>query len=135
MKLFRIALALAALSTAAHAEAPAPPKATTVAKGDADKFLAFFDKLADTVVADKADCSKMATDLNAQIDANKDLLAKAKQAQDSGAQLPDDAKKRMMATAQRMMGAMMEKCSKDKGVEAAFQRLPHGNHGAPPPAK
>ncbi len=127
MKQFmRVCCFLVLAASSAHADKVAPPPADD----HVAKFLAFFDKLADTVVADKADCSKMATDVNKQIDDNKALLDDAKAAQASGKQLPPDARNHMMATGKRMASAMMEKCN-DAGVKAAFDRLP--KHG--PPAK
>ncbi len=98
---------------------------------DISKFLAFFDKVADTVVADKDDCAKMAKDVNKLIDDNQAVLEAAKKAQASGKQLPPDVRSHMMETGKRMSAAMMEKCSNDAGVKAAFDRLP--KHG--PPAK
>lgn len=127
-KLLGVGCFLFLAATAAHADKAAPPPA---ADDHVTKFLAFFDKLADTVVADKADCAKMATDVNKQIDDNKAILEDAKAAQASGKQLPPEAREHMMATARRMGDAMMEKCQSDKAVQAAFGRLP--KHG--PPAK
>ena len=101
------------------------------ADDNVSKFLAFFDKVADAAVADKSDCSKMATDINKLIDDNKDVIDAAKQAQASGKMLPTDARNHMMATGKRMAAAVAEKCKDDKGVTAAMARLP--KHG--PPAK
>ncbi len=125
MKLFRtvfIALAL----TAGIAAADAPKKdAPTASSEDVKKFLAFFDKLVDTVVADKDNCPKMAKDVNSLIDANKAVLEMAKKAKAEGKQLPDDAKQHMMDSAKRMMPAM-QKCGNDKDVQAAFERMDNG---------
>lgn len=121
----------AALADKAPAPAPkAPPAKTADAPADADvqKFLTFFDKIVDAVVADKDDCTKMATDVNKLIDDNKDLLEKAKEHQAKGEKLPDEAKNHMMESSKKLFGAM-QKCGNDKGVQAAFQRLPK----APPP--
>jgi len=52
------------------------------------------------------------------------LLDKAKAMQGSGKQMPAEAKQHVMETSKRMTGAMMEKCSNDAGVKAAFERLP-----------
>ncbi len=95
-------------------------------KDDIAKFLAFFNKVADAVIADKADCTKMATDMNAIIDANQASIDAAKKAQASGQKLPQDTVNQMMATAKRMAPALAEKCSKDKGVTDALARFPHG---------
>lgn len=104
--------------------APAPSGAE-VNQADVDKFLAFFDKIVDAVVADKDNCPKMATDINGLIDANKDLLAMANEAQKSGKKLPKSAEQHMMASAQKM-GPAMQKCQSDKAVQAAFMRMAGG---------
>lgn len=100
---------------------------TTITSADAQKWLAFFDKIVDTAVADQDSCPKMAKDINALIDANKDLLDKAAKAQSEGKKLPADAQKHMEDGAKKMMPAF-QKCGKDKDVGAAFKRLPHGQH-------
>lgn len=106
---------------------PAPakdaPKGDTASDADVQPFIVWFDKFVDITVADKDDCGKMATDLNAHIDGNKELLAKAKAASDAGKQLPEAAKNHMMESAKKMMGSM-QKCGNDKGVMAAIQKLP-----------
>ena len=97
-------------------------------KADFDKFLAFIDKVVDTAVADQDNCPKMGTDVNAIIDANKDLLAMANKARASGGKMPADVVQHMMDSAKRMAPAA-QKCGKDSTVKAALARLPHG----PPP--
>lgn len=119
MKLLACAVALLVSSSAF---------ADTVSKADGDKFVAFFDKLADTVVADKADCAKMAGDVNASIDANKAVLDAAKQAMKSGKKMPDDMRQHVMAAGKRIAQAEAEKCSGDKAVQAAIGRLPGPKH-------
>jgi hypothetical protein len=104
-----------------------PPAAAEASPADVDKFLAFWDKLVDTIVADKDSCPKMATDINALIDGNKDLLAKAGEAAKAGKKLPKTAEDHMMAGVKKMMPAM-QKCQSDKAVQAAFQRLDVGAH-------
>ena len=97
-------------------------------KADGDKFIAFFDKLADTVTADKADCAKMATDINASVDANKALLDAVKEHMKSGQKMPDDMRQHVMATGKRIGEAVAAKCSNDKPVQAAIGRLPGPKH-------
>ena len=71
----------------------------------------------------------MATDMNAQIDANKAVLDGAANAMKSGKKMPDEALKHVMATSKRMTDAMVEKnCGSDKAVQAAIQRLPSKQH-------
>ena len=99
-----------------------------MSKADGDKFLAFFDKLANTVVADKDDCPKMGNDMTSLIDANKEILAKVDEARKSGKPMPPEIRDHVMATSRKMAPAI-EKCKTDKNVAAAMQKLPHG----PPP--
>jgi hypothetical protein len=94
----------------------------TVSDADAKRWLAFWDKLVDTVIADKDNCPKMGTDLNALIDANKDLVATAQKAQAGGKQLPPDALQHMKDAAPKMATAAMN-CAKDPNVKGALQRL------------
>ncbi len=132
-RIISLALFLAAITTgAAFADdkKPAPAgsgaasgaAATEADKADVQKWLAFFDKIVDTVVADKDSCPKMAKDVNSLVDANKDLLDKANAAVAAGKKLPEDAQKHMMDSAKKMMPAM-QKCGNDKDVQAAFMRM------------
>ena len=100
---------------------------------DMKKFMAFFDKIVDTVVKDQDSCPKMATDINALIDANKDVLEMAKKYANSKKEMPPEMKKHMQDQIGRMMPGI-QKCGRDKGVQAAFQRLDVGPHHAPPAA-
>jgi hypothetical protein len=122
VKLFLALVLAVATSTTVRAD---PPKdgGSEVAKADADKFLAFFDKLADMVVADKADCTKMAGDVNKHIDANADLIKKGQEAKAKGQKLPKAAMDHMMETTKKMAGALQEKCMNDKGVQTAMERM------------
>lgn len=114
-RLFSIAFALVAVTSSLATAEPS--------KEDLEKWLAFFDKVVDTVVADKADCAKMTTDLNAMMDDNKVLIEKAKEARNSGKQMPKDVQDRVMANVRRMGEALKEKCLNDKGVQAALDRM------------
>src|SRR5258708_26611591 len=76
MKLYRTVITcLALVSATGYAEKPTAD--------EIQKYLAFFEKFAATIVADKDDCGKMATDANALLDANQALLktAQAQQGQ------------------------------------------------------
>src|SRR3954470_17715279 len=79
------------------------PAAATVTKAQADEWLVFFDKLVAIVVANQSDCDKMAKELDAHTEANKDLLAKAQKAQTEGKRLPKAAEEHMAASVQKMM--------------------------------
>ena len=129
MKLFQtisLSLALAATSTVAladDAKKPATPAADAPAKADVDKFLAFFDKLVDAIVADADDCPKMAKDINGLVDGNADIMKRAAEAKAKNQQLPKDAQDHMAASVKKMMPALQKKCMQDKDVSAAFQRM------------
>ena len=73
---------------AADKKAPPPAAAPEVSQADAEKFLVFFNKLVDTVVANKDDCTKLAAGINGVIDGNKDMIAKANEAKAAGKKLP-----------------------------------------------
>ena len=132
MKLIRtlsLSLALAASISPAFADdakkpAPATPPAAAKepAKADVDKFLAFFDKLVDVIVANKDSCPAMAAGVNKHIDANADLMKMAAEAKAAGKELPKEAKDHMMASTKKMMGAM-QKCGNDPDVQKAFMRM------------
>ncbi len=109
--------------TLAFAASPARAgDAKDVEPASVKKFLAFFDKLADTIVADKDSCPRMAKDVNSLVDANQDLLKIAAQADKDGKKMPDEAQKHMKDTLNKMLPAMM-KCKDDKEVMSAFKRL------------
>jgi hypothetical protein len=131
-------VALLGLSAPVLAEAPAPTPAPAPAKpapeissADADKFLAFFNKFVDVIVANKEDCVKMAKGLNGVIDSNKAIIAKANEAKASGKKLPKAMEEKMMARVKEMMPAM-QKCGADKDVQAALQRLDDKKAAAAP---
>lgn len=90
---------------------------------DTTKWLAFFDKLVATVVnASSAPCDKMATDVNAVIDANQDAIALARSAHAAGRKLPQPAQEHMMVGVKKMVPAM-QRCGSDDKVRAAFAKL------------
>jgi hypothetical protein len=126
-------LALAFVTATATAVRADPPKDTPkdapkdtageVSKENVDKFLAFFDKLVDLVVADKSDCTKMAGDIGKHIDGNAELIKRGQEAQAKGQKLPKQAQDHMMGSMKKMAGALQEKCMQDKGVQTAMERL------------
>ena len=119
-----LALAVALPIGIASADAPKPTETKSEAsKADVDKWTAFFDKTVDIVVADKADCNKMAGDLTKHIDANQEILKKAQEAKAKGQTLPKDAQDHMAAGAQKLFTALKEKCLNDKGVQAAIEKF------------
>jgi hypothetical protein len=93
-----------------------------VTAADAEKFLGFFNKFVDAVVASKDNCPKMATSLNAVVDANLDTVKRANDAKAANQKLPKAIEEKMMARVKEMMPAM-QKCGSDKEVQKAIARL------------
>ena len=93
-----------------------------MAPADVTKWLTFFDKLVSTVVNTQTTCGKMATDVNAVMDSNKDAIALAKKAKQQGKKLPDDAKAKMLDGVKKMMPGM-QNCGSNANVRAAFAKL------------
>lgn len=89
---------------------------------DMKKFMAFFDKIVDTVVADQDNCPKMGADVNTLIDKNQDVLEMAKKYAKSNKKMPPEMQKHMQEQVGRMMPGI-QKCGQDKSVQAAFARL------------
>lgn len=93
----------------------------------AERFMAFFDKLVEIVVANKDDCAKMASAVNAHVDANQALLKEIADAKASNKEPPAAMKDHVMQKTKDELGpAMMAKCSQDKAVMAAFNRIRPG---------
>lgn len=114
--------------SAAFAEPPAkaPDKTAkeAISEADAEKFVAFFDKLVAIAVANKEDCAKMAAGFNAHIEANQALLKEAHAAKSAGRQLPASAKEKIeKKTKEEFVPAISKKCSTDKTVQAALMRM------------
>ena len=103
----------------AHADAP---PATQMAPNDVTKWLAFFDKLVNTVVDTQRTCDKMAVDVNQVMETNKDAIALAKQAKATGKKLPPEAKAKMVDGVKKMMPGM-QNCGQNDKVRAAFAKL------------
>jgi hypothetical protein len=126
MKLVRsvsIAIALAASTASAQPDKQAPAEVTP---SEARAWIQLFDKIVDTVVVNKDDCTKMATDLNVVVDANLEAIKIARDAKAKGKKLPTSAQQHMLDGMRRMVGAL-QKCGRDEKVAAAFQRIDLGN--------
>jgi hypothetical protein len=86
------------------------------------KWLGFFDKLVDTVVADQDSCEQMAIDVRAVIETNRDSLSLARTARQNHEKLPDSAQLHMLDGVHRMeLG--IESCGTNDHVKDAFARL------------
>jgi hypothetical protein len=107
---------------AAPPAAPELPGRDLASKADVDRWLSFFDSFTATAVADTADCTKMAADLNALVTKNQALLAWANAAKAKRLKMPPEAMEHEKREAQRMLPAMAA-CSKEPGVKAALDRL------------
>ena len=121
-----IALAATAPAFAQGDKQQEPKQAPAeVTPNEARSWMLLFDKVVDTVVTDKDDCAKMATDLNAVVDANLETIAMARDAKAKGKKLPQAAQQHMVEGARRMLGAL-DRCGRDEKVGAAFRRIDLG---------
>ena len=122
---------------AAKAEPKADDKAgkrEMLSQATADKFVVFFDKLVAVVVANKEDCTKMATAVNGHVDANQPLLKEIADAKDQHKEPPQAMKDHVLQKTRDELQPAMSKCGQDKAVMAAFTRLRPGAKPAPAPA-
>lgn len=126
MKLVRLttslALALACATASAQPDKQAPAEVTP---NEARTWIALFEKVVDTVVEHRTECSKMASGIHAVVDANRDAIAMARDAKAKGKRLPVAAQQQMAEGAKRMMAAL-DKCGRDQSVGIAFRRLDLG---------
>lgn len=122
-----IVLALATAPAFAQDTKQQEPKQAPaeVTPNEAREWIGLFDKVVGTVVVNKDDCTKMAGDLNAVVDANQPTIAMAREAKAKGKKLPQSAQQHMIDGARRMMGAL-DKCGRDEKVGAAFRRIDLG---------
>ena len=116
----KIILAVMLASGVAAAQDTAP--AQTMTASEVNKWITFFDKLVDTVVKDQTTCDKMAVDVNAVVDANKDAIAVAKTAKAQGRKLPPDAQQKMVDGVKKMIPGM-QNCGQNEKVRGAFAKL------------
>ena len=117
----KIILAAMLVSGVSMAQGDAPP-AQTMTASEVTKWITFFDKLVDTVVKDQTTCDKMAVDVNAVVDANKDAIAIAKAAKQQGRKLPPDAQQKMVDGVKKMIPGM-QNCGQNEKVRGAFAKL------------
>ena len=110
------------------APAPAPAeKKELVPDAEAQRFVAFFDKLVSIVVATQEDCVKMATGINGHIDANQALIKEMNDPKNKTRELAPAIKEKIQKKVRdELTPAITKKCSTDKGVEAAFNRMGAG---------
>jgi aromatic ring-opening dioxygenase catalytic subunit (LigB family) len=113
-------IALVLAGSVAHAAG-----ANEVTAEQAQKWVALFDKLVDSVVTDRNDCEHMAAHITGLAVANQDTIAMAREARAQGKHLPAAAQQHMLDSLQRMVGAL-DKCGHDDKVAEAFHRLDLG---------
>jgi hypothetical protein len=102
----------------------AAAKKETLSEAEAQKFVAFFDKLVAIVVATKDDCTKMAAGVNGHVDANQPLIKEMSDAKNQNKDLPPSVKDKIAKKSKdELAPAMMAKCSNDKSVQDAFMRM------------
>src|SRR5437763_17155369 len=101
------------------------PKADELAATDVAKWVGFFDKLVDTVVADANVCDKMAGDVGVLIDRNADALTLARSARAQHKKLPLAAQQHMLDGVKKMMPGM-QNCGDNQKVQVAFAKLDTG---------
>lgn len=123
MKLAQTLLMTAALVGGGFSFAAADDKKPDAKEVPADytaKYLAFFDKVIDTVIADKDDCNKMGDELTAQFAANDALLQQANQFKKDGKKFGKDAQDHMLAGIKKS-GPAINKCMANDKVKTAFK--------------
>lgn len=126
MKLVRRVLLVLALSSAPSFAQPDKQAPAEVTPSEAKAWITLFDKIVDAVVTNKDDCTEMAGDINALVDANQKTIAIARDAKAKGKKLPQSAQQHMLDGMRRMVAAL-DKCGRDDKVGAAFKRIDLGN--------
>jgi len=117
MRFFPALLLVVSLAdiVAANPQAEMPP-------ADVSRWIAFFDKLVDTVIGSNESCDKLAVAVNAVIDSNHGVITLARNARASGKKLPEAAQQHMLDGARRMVPTL-KKCGEHEQVRAAFGKL------------
>lgn len=122
-----------ALAAPALAEPPVKPPAEkppaekppreTVSDADAQRYLAFFEKLVAVVVANQNDCAKMAAAIDAHVEANQALVKEVALAKQRNKQMPPAVKAKIQQKVKDELQPALQKCVQDKAVKAALERL------------
>jgi len=117
MRFFSALLLVVSLADVVRATPPAEMPAA-----DVTRWIAFFDKLVDTVVGNSEHCDKLASDVNGIVDRHLDVLTLARRARAAGRKLPESAQQHMLDGAKRM-APVLHNCGQYDRVRAAFARL------------
>ena len=121
---------LGGVATTTHAD-PAPAE---MSAADAQKLLAFFEKLIPAMIAVKDDCGKMATAIDKAVTADAAMLKVVMKQLTSGKALPKDAEAKLNDIMTKG-GKELDKCASDKGVETAMKRIFDPDQPSPPSAE
>jgi hypothetical protein len=123
MKLATVFLGLGLLAAPALADDKKPADTSKeVGAEDVKKWLAFFDTVVDTVVADKGSCDKMGDDLAGLMTKNADIIKTANEHKAAGKKLPKDAQTHMLDGIKKM-GGSLQPCMKNEKVKGAFDKF------------
>jgi hypothetical protein len=93
-----------------------------VGSSGVEAFLAFYDQFVGIVDSDQNNCEKMANELDALLQANKDVLAQGREASARGKVLPTAAQQHI-AEASKKIGPGAQKCGSNQRVIQALQQL------------
>src|SRR5215468_1120036 len=99
-----------------------PPR-ETVSDADAQRYLAFFEKLTAVVVANQRDCAKMAAAIDAHVEANQALVKELADAKARNKQLPPAVKAKIGKKIKDELQPALQKCAQDKAVKSALERM------------
>lgn len=119
MRILSSLLLVASLSGAATAQSASK---TEMSSSEVSLWLGFFDKLVVTVAKPPTTCERLAIDVTAVIENNKQAVAVARSARASGKKLPEQAQQHMLDGVRKMVPAM-QKCGQHDKVKAAFAKL------------
>ena len=115
-------IAFAIILSLAAAAAAQPAPANELSAADTTKLVGFFEKLIQTMVANKDDCSKMAAAIDSHVTANAAMLKSVMKQVTSGKNLPKDAEDKLTKIMTKDMSALAA-CASNKAVAAAMKRI------------
>ncbi len=126
-------LTAVALLAAIGTSAPAEP-AAELSAADTAKLVGFFEKLIPVMVANKADCAKMASAIDKLTTDNAAMLRPVMKQVSSGRALPKDAEKRLTTLMTKDPEAFA-KCAGNRAVANAMRRVENPDLPAGPSAE
>jgi len=123
MKKLIVSILLVCAASVAYAEEKKPAAPAF----DAEKFVAFLEKIMDTIASNKDDCAKMAAAVGKVIDSNKELIEQVRNHKPT-----DEQKKEMKAKYDARVKAAVEKakdgmmkCKDSAEFKAVMEKFPH----------